>query len=194
MNYSQNPTQTTLAPLIIIKAGNQRLPIWPAPPSIHGADLLSFCPAIYRATIKHKFVIHFHQHPEIPIDTEGTHLTATEIHAGTVLDMYTYCWKYNLPQVWAYFWNCWYSAKQWPLLARSAAPEISRLKATMISEAQWKVIKHNDLGMFNRPQLDLVVHVLITRLLPRVRVTLATVLGNRRLGRAALPTDWQNDF
>ena len=25
-------------------------------------------------------------------------------------------------------------------------------------------------------------------------MTLATVLGNRRIGRAALPTDWQNDF
>lgn len=64
----------------------------------------------------------------------------------------------------------------------------------MVSKSQWKVIKHNDLGMFNRPQLDLVVHVLITRLLPRVQVTLATVLGSRHTGRAASPTDWQNDF
>jgi len=64
----------------------------------------------------------------------------------------------------------------------------------MISEAQWKVIKHDDLGMFNRPQLDLVVHTLLTKLLPRVRVTLATVLGDHRAGHAALPTDWQNDF
>jgi len=103
-------------------------------------------------------------------------LTATEIHEGAAFDMYTYCRKYDLSQVWAYMWNCWYSPKQWPLWARSAAPEIPRL------------------GMFNRPRLDLVVHVLITRLLPRVRVTLATVLGNRCIGRAALPTDWQNEF
>jgi len=64
----------------------------------------------------------------------------------------------------------------------------------MISEAQWKVIKHNDLGMFNRPWLDLVVHVLITRLLPWVRVTLTTVLQTCRAGRAALPMDWQKEF
>jgi len=32
--YFQNPVLTTLAPLVIIKAGNQQLPIWPAPPSI----------------------------------------------------------------------------------------------------------------------------------------------------------------
>jgi hypothetical protein len=87
-----------------------------------------------------------------------------------------------------------YAPKQWPLWARSAAPEISHLKATMISEAQWKVIKHHDLGMFNRPRLDLVVHVLITKLLPRVRVTLATVLQTRRTGCAAIPTDWQKEF
>jgi len=64
----------------------------------------------------------------------------------------------------------------------------------MISEAQWKVIKHNDLAMFNRPRLDLVVHVLINRLLPRVRVMLANVLHTRRLGRAVSPNDWQSEF
>jgi hypothetical protein len=131
-----------LTPLIVIKAGGQRLPIWPAPPSTCGADLPSFCPAAYCATIKNKFIIHFHQHGEIPVDAKGTCLTVGEIHEG----------------------------------------------------AQWKVIKHNDLGMFNRPQLDLVVHVLITRLLARGGVMLATVLGDHRMGQAALPTDWQNEF
>jgi hypothetical protein len=185
---------TTLAPLVIIKAGNQQLPIWPAPPSICRAELLSFCPAAYRTTIKNMFITHFHQHPEIPVDAEGTHLTTTELHEGTVFNMYNYCQKHYLSQVWVYLWNCWYAPKQWPLWARSAAPEIPRLKSTMISEAQWKVIKHNDLGMFNRPWLDLVVHVLITRLLPWVQVTLTTVLQTCRAGRAALPMDWQKEF
>lgn len=190
----QNPEPTTLAPLVIIKAGNRRLPIWPSPPSIRGADLPAFCPTAYRAAIKNKFVIHFHQHAEIPFDAEGTHLTALEIHEGAVYDMYSFCRKHDLSQVWAYMWNCWYSPKQWPLWARSAAPAIPRLKATMISEAQWKVIKHHDLAMFNRPRLDLVIHVLINRLLPRVRLTLANLLGTRRQARAASPNDWQNDF
>jgi len=194
LDYSQNHAPTTLPPLVVIKMGSQRLPIWPAPPSTRGADLPPFCLVAYRATIKNKFIIHFHQYAEIPVDAEGTHLTATEIHEGTAFDMYTYCQNYDLSQVWAYMWNCWYSPKQWPLWARSAAPEIPHLKTTMVSEAQWKVIKHNDLGMFNRPRLDLVVHMLIMRLLPRVRVTLATILGDRCTGRAALPTDWQNEF
>jgi hypothetical protein len=108
--------------------------------------------------------------------------------------MYSFCQKFDLSQVWAYMWNCWYSPKQWPLWARSVAPAILRLKTTMVSEAQWKVIKHNDLAMFNRPRLDLVVHVLIGRLLPPVKLTLANILGTRRTGRASSPNDWQNDF
>jgi hypothetical protein len=49
-------------------------------------------------------------------------------------------------------------------------------------------------GCSTGPQLDLVIHVLITRLLPRVQVMLAMVLGNRCIRCAASPTDWQNEF
>jgi SWIM zinc finger len=190
----QNPIATALAPLIVIKAGDRRLPIWPTPSKIRGVDLLTFCPAVHRAAIKNKFVIHFHQHPEIPFDAQGTHLSASEIHEGAVFDMYEYCRQHDLSQVWAYMWNCWYNPTQWLLWARSAALGIPRLKTTMVSESQWKVIKHNDLTMFNRPRLDLVIHVLINRLSPRVHVTLADVLGMRRQARAASPNDWQQDF
>jgi hypothetical protein len=186
--------QPTCPPLIIIKAGNRQIPIWLVPPSTCGTNLPVFCSAACCAAVKNKFVLHVHQHPQIPIDAEGTHLTANEIHEGAVFDMYNYCQTNNLLQVWAYMWNCWYAPKQWPLWTRSAAPGIPHLKSTMISEAQWKVIKHNDLGMFNRPQLDLVVYVLINRLLPQVRVMLATVLGQHCLGHTASPNDWQNDF
>ncbi|KAF7978602.1 hypothetical protein HWV62_45332 [Athelia sp. TMB] len=190
----QTPPPTARPPLLIMKAGDRRIPIWPSPPPLRGAGLPAFCPAAFRATIKQKYTIHFHQHPEIPFDEKGTHFTASEIHEGAVLDMYSFCREHDLAQVWAYLWNCWYSPPQWPLWARSAAPGIPRLKTTMVSEAQWKVIKHQDLATFNRPRLDLVIHVLINRLLPRVRVTLANLLGARRKTRASAPNDWQNDF
>jgi hypothetical protein len=64
----------------------------------------------------------------------------------------------------------------------------------MISEAQWKVIKHNDLARFNWPWLDLVIHVLINQLLPCVQLTLANILGTHCIGHPVLPNDWQNDF
>ena len=142
-----------------------------------------------------KFRIHLHQHPEIPFaDDEGTHLTAEEIHEGAVSDLYTHCFRNDLSQVWAYMWNCWYSPQQWPLWARSAYPAIPRLKATMITESTWRVIKHQDLALFNRPRLDLVMHVMIKHLLPRVRYNLATIMGQRRRGRGSTLAEWQKDF
>ncbi|KZP16530.1 hypothetical protein FIBSPDRAFT_912280 [Athelia psychrophila] len=141
-----------------------------------------------------KYVIHFHQHPGIPFDEKGTHLTASEIHEGAGNNMYSFCHEHDLSQVWAYMWNCWHSPPQWPLWARSAAPGIPWLKTTMVSEAQWIVIKHHDLATFNRPRLDLVVHVIINRLLPRVCVTLANLLGTRQKMRAPSTNNWQSEF
>jgi hypothetical protein len=97
LDYSENHAPTTLAPLV--EAGNQQLTIWPAFPSICRANLPSFCLAAYCAAMKNKFVIHFHQHPEIPVDAKGTHLTAIKIHEGAASNMYTHCQKYDLPQV-----------------------------------------------------------------------------------------------
>jgi hypothetical protein len=180
---------------VIIKAGDRRLPIWPEPPSRGEVDLPRFCPTEHRGAIVTKFRIHLHQHPEIPFnDAEGTHLTADEIHEGAVSDMYHYCHRHDLSQVWAYMWNCWYNPQQWPLWARSACPEIPRLKATMICESTWRVIKHQDLALFNRPRLDLVTHVIIKHLIPRSSYNLATILGQRHQGRGLSLAEWQKDF
>ena len=120
-DYLQTQILTTLPPLVIVKVGNCRLPIWPEPPSRSKADLPRFCPMEHRGTIVEKFRLHLHQHPEIPFnDVEGTHLTADEIHEGAVSDMYHYCHQHDLSQVWAYMWNCWYNPQQWPLWACSA--------------------------------------------------------------------------
>jgi hypothetical protein len=91
-------------------------------------------------------------------------------------------------------WNCWYNPQQWPLWARSACAEIPRLKATMICESTWRVIKHQDLALFNRPRLDLVTHTIIKHLLPRSSYNLATILGQRRQGRGLTLAEWQKDF
>ena len=102
-DYLQTQILTTLPPLVIVKVGNCRLPIWPEPPSRSKADLPRFCPMEHRGTIVEKFRLHLHQHPEIPFnDVEGTHLTADEIHEGAVSDMYHYCHQHDLSQVWAY--------------------------------------------------------------------------------------------
>ncbi|KAJ7434187.1 hypothetical protein B0H11DRAFT_1757961, partial [Mycena galericulata] len=138
------------------------------------------------------FRTHFHQHPEIPMgDEEGTFLSAAEIHHGATQDMYQYCFENDLAQVWAYISNRWYTSKQWCLWARAACKAIPRLNTTMVVESLWKHLKHRDLAQFNRPQLDLVTHLIITNLLPRVARTLAYVRGNRRQGRPKDLAAWQ---
>ncbi|KIJ44691.1 hypothetical protein M422DRAFT_167871, partial [Sphaerobolus stellatus SS14] len=138
---------------------------------------------------------HLHQHPEIPISDEaGTHQIAQEIYTGAVYDMYRYCYDHDLSQVWAYLWNQWYTSLQWKLWARSANPEIPRIKMTMIVESLWKIIKHRELAQFSRPLLDLVTHVVITNLLPQIKQTLAAVLDHHHKGRAKPLAEWQTDF
>ncbi|KAG6912376.1 hypothetical protein DXG01_015053, partial [Tephrocybe rancida] len=154
-----------------------------------------FCPKEHREPIVENFRIHLHQHPKIPFnDVNFTRLTAAEIHNGAVKDMYTYCFENDLQQAWAYLWNRWYTPNQWKLWARSADDAISHLKTTMIVESLWKNVKHRDLKDFNRPRLDLVTHIVLTSVLPRVKLTLATVCGLRRVGRAVALAGWQEDM
>jgi len=102
--------------------------------------------------------------------------------------------QHDLSQVWAYMWNCWYNLQQWPLWAHSVCPEIPRLKATMICKSTWCVIKHQDLALFNHPQLDLVTHVIIKHLIPRSSYNLATILGQHCQGHGLSLAEWQKDF
>jgi hypothetical protein len=186
---------TCLPPVFILKNGDSRVPIWPNPPSTSKASLPTFCPKEYRQTILQKFRVHFHQHPVIPMgDEEGTLLSAEEIHHGAVRDMYEFCFTHDLAQVWVYMWNRWYTPKQWCLWARAACDAIARLKTTMIVESLWKHIKHRELAQFNSPRLDLVTHLVITNLLPRVMRTLAYIRGLWRIGRPTAPAAWQVDI
>ena len=173
----------------------KKIPIWPAPPKVSEAERPTFCGKEHRATIIAKFRIHFHQHPAIPFDDDmGTYFTAEEIHHGAVQDMYQYCFENDLSQVWAYMWNRWYTPKQWSLWARSVSDSISRLKTTMVVENLWKHLKRRDLAQYNRPRLDLVTHLVISSVLPRVQLTIDSVLERRRIGRAKALTPWQTEF
>ena len=64
----------------------------------------------------------------------------------------------------------------------------------MVVESLWKHVKRRDLAQFNRPRLDLVTHIVITNVLPRVNRTLAYIRGIRRVGRAKALASWQVDF
>jgi len=64
----------------------------------------------------------------------------------------------------------------------------------MIVESVWKVLKRKDLAMFNRPRLDWVTHVVLTKIIPRVQSHLAHLRGDCRKGRPQALAEWQKDL
>ena len=107
-----------------------------------------------------------HQHLQIPLnDKDNTCLTATEIYHGAIKNIYDFCYQHDLAQVWAYFWNQWYTQKQWKLWAQSINTAIYALKTTMIIESLWCNLKHKHLQEFNQLCLDLVTHIIFADVL-----------------------------
>ncbi|KAF8222414.1 hypothetical protein L208DRAFT_1187880, partial [Tricholoma matsutake] len=152
-------------------------------------------PKEHQVTIIEKFWIHLHQHSQTPSNDENkTCPTSQEIYHRAAKDMYDFCFQRDLGQVWAYLWNHWYMPKQWKLWAHSADPAISKLKTTMIVESLWCNLKHQDLQEFNQPHLDLVMHIIISDVLPRVRMTLNYIQNLRHIGRPKALAVWQTNF
>ncbi|EIW59064.1 uncharacterized protein TRAVEDRAFT_19598 [Trametes versicolor FP-101664 SS1] len=153
-----------------------------------------FCPACHRLPILRLFTKHACQHPLLP-ERHGIRRSAEDIYRDAVEEMYRHCKANNLSEVWAYLWNSWYCPSRWKLWARSAyAESIPRKRTTMIVEALWRGIKRLVLHMYNRPPIDLALYAVVTKTLPRYRVTLSRILKNSRPGRPAKLTTVQKDF
>jgi hypothetical protein len=95
-----------------------------------------FCPAPHRRQLLKLFTRHFCQHPLLFERLDSKKLTAKEIRDGAVHEMYSFCEKRGLREVWAYFWNNWYQASHWKLWARSSSPYLSRQRTTMQQEGR----------------------------------------------------------
>ena len=64
------------------------------------------------------------------------HPSPEGIQYWAVQQMYNFCVKHDLREVWAYLWENWYRTGCWELWARAACAEIPILRATMILESQ----------------------------------------------------------
>jgi hypothetical protein len=93
----------------------------------------TFCPLNLRDLIIKLVEGHFCAHPLIPGYSAPT---PKGIRAWAVKQMYEFCYKHDLREVWAYLWENWYRPGRWELWARSCHPEIPILKSTMILESQ----------------------------------------------------------
>jgi len=131
---------------------------------------------------------HFHLHPLIPIDKNGTFLNADEIWSRSVKEIYEFCVNDSNPRLWHYLYFSWYTKSRWELWARSCHQKIPFGKTNMIIESHWKVLKHDFLYRFHRPPLDYVVYVLCEKLLPAQR------LRFYQLSIGRIHPHWWEDF
>lgn len=93
----------------------------------------TFCLDEYRTPILEMLQRHYCAHPLIPGMSSPT---PEGIREWAVKEMYQYCARNDLIEVWAYLWQNWYRTGRWELWARSTSPEIPRLTTTMIVESQ----------------------------------------------------------
>jgi hypothetical protein len=98
-----------------------------------------FCLPDFRQPIVDMMEQHYCAHPLIPGYAAPNR---TAIKQWAVYQMYRYCAKNELPEVWAYLWENWYRKGRWELWARSVHEMIPVLKTTMILESQ-SVIRRN---------------------------------------------------
>jgi hypothetical protein len=142
-------------------------------------------------TVLEIFSRHYNSHPFIP-DQNGTFRSAEDIHRLCASEMYYWCKTRNFFRLWAYLWVNWYHPNQWKLWARSVnEKEIPVLKTTMIVESHWRKIKHDYLHRFNRPRIDLVIWVLLSRLIPSATRRMRALLEYDH--RQAMAS-WRKDF
>ena len=96
-------------------------------------DDRTFCPEQLRKPLLAMIKKHANAHPLIPGDYDAT---PEAIYHWAVKKMYNFCVENQLPELWAYLWENWYSPGRWELWARSPYSEIPILRTTMICESQ----------------------------------------------------------
>lgn len=137
------------------------------------------------------FARHFNAHPHIPT-RNGALLTTGEIYYQSVVEVYQWCRSKGYPRLWTYLFTNWYKASQWAQWARAANEhEIPVLKTTMIVESHWRRLKHDYLHRFNRPRVDLVLWILLSRVLPDSVYRMNEILEG---GSRCVEASWRKVF
>ena len=122
------------------------------------------------------FSRHFNMHSMIP-DQNGTFRSAEQIHFDCINELYAWCHARNYFRLWTYLFINWYAPDVGKLWARSANPDsMPVLKTTMIIESHWRRIMHDYLHRFNRPRIDLVTSVLVSRVVPQALERMTAML------------------
>ena len=94
--------------------------------------LYEFCPAPHRKQLLSIITRHFCRHHFFPTRS-GVHQSPADICNQCVCEMYMFCKRRGLTEVWAYMWNSWYSLSMWNLWARSSRSDWARLRGSCLS-------------------------------------------------------------
>ncbi|KZS92320.1 hypothetical protein SISNIDRAFT_466734 [Sistotremastrum niveocremeum HHB9708] len=201
MDIDNNTSSTHLDPAPIKKPFVRLIvkdptstPAVPADPTPLPRDRRTFCPEEYRADIVEMMVRHYNAHPLIP---GFSHPSPAGIRQWAVEQMYKYCERNDLPEVWAYLWGNWYRNGRWELWSRSVHPDIPILKTTMMVESHWRRIKKDFLHHFHKPRIDLLCWILVEKLVPKydrkLDVIMRPVARYRELAawRKAFKPEWR---
>ncbi|XP_006462497.1 hypothetical protein AGABI2DRAFT_119353 [Agaricus bisporus var. bisporus H97] len=151
-----------------------------------------FCPAAHRRTLLHLFTKHFCQHP-IFDEVDGP-WDSKKIRREAIWEMYNFCQRRGLAEVWGYMWASWYSPAMWKLWARSTSPLLSRLRTTMSVENFWRQLKHDFLHRFVHPRLDTLTWILIYEVTPSYFAKIDILDDTYRWGRSKSLSNYQKYF
>ncbi|PVF93533.1 hypothetical protein CPB86DRAFT_96189, partial [Serendipita vermifera] len=148
-----------------------------------------FCPLELRQPLIDMVELHFCTHSSVP----GKSAPNKEgIRWWAVRQIWDFCVKYDLRELWAYLWVNWYRPDRWKLWARSYSDAIPRLKTTMICESHWRRIKHDYLTHNHQPRIDYLAWILIKKLVPVYLDQLDTRLTYN--GRYRKRATWRKEF
>lgn len=144
-----------------------------------------------RKIVEGMFARHYNAHLLIPSGDLGF-LSSKDLYRNCTQEAYAWCRSRNFPFLWADLWVNWYHPSQWRLWARSVnATQIPVLKTTMVMESHWRRFKHDFLHDYNRPRIDLVIWILVSRLLPSELINMRNVINkNHRV----YTSPWREPF
>lgn len=187
LKQANRPPIILLPPKAPTPASSTQMPL-PDQPTIISSRR-SFCIKEHREPILEMVNHHYCAHPLIPGYAKPT---KEAIRHWAVKQIYDYCVIHDLREVWAYLWENWYRAGRWELWARSAYPEIPRLRTTMIMESHWRRIKEDFLHHFHTPRVDLLVWIIINKLAPCYYRRLEVLMTDT--GRYRELSSWRKPF
>lgn len=138
------------------------------------------------------FASHFNAH-QLFLRRLSIRKTSAEIWTRCVTEAFQWCHNRDYFCLWAYLPINWYRPTESHKWARAANDEKLVLKIIIILESRWCRVRYSYLHECNKPQIDLVAYIILSRLIPDTHDKLQILLSKdlRRGTMSCLATCFQ---